>query len=79
MTPETIPSPVSELPPSALGPDGKVIPTTYEERLAWCENARATLAEIAQIPDNPSDPPDEVWMRGIDEMRPHRPLFKGCY
>jgi hypothetical protein len=23
--------------------------------------------------------PDEEWMRGIDEMRPHRPLFKGCY
>jgi hypothetical protein len=80
-TPETIRPPVGELPPSALGPDGKFIPMTDEERRAWCEAARRRLAEIAQMTDEEGEPPDamEQMMRGIDEGRPHRPLFKGMY
>jgi hypothetical protein len=81
MTPETTPPLVRELPQSALGPDGKIIPMTDEERRAWCERARATLAAIAEMPDDDDEPPDamEQMMRGIDEHRPHRPLFQGMY
>ena len=79
MTRETVPQPVGPLPPSGLGPDGKLLRMTDEEHRQYIESARRRLREIAEIPDGPNDPPDEEWMRGIDEMRPHRPLFKGCY
>jgi hypothetical protein len=77
MKPEPIRPPVGELPPSALGPDGKFLQLSEEERREHLESARRRLQEIAEIPDDPNDPPDEVWMRGIDEMRPHRPQFQG--
>ena len=67
------------LPPSCLGPDGKFKRESEEERRKHLESARRRLCEIAQIPNDSNDPPDEERMRGIDEMRPHRPLFKGCY
>ncbi|MFI5457343.1 MAG: hypothetical protein ACHRXM_18010 [Isosphaerales bacterium] len=67
------------LPPSGLGPDGKLKMETEEVRRQRLESARRRLREIAEIPDDPDDPPDEEWMRGIDEMRPHRPVFKGSY
>jgi hypothetical protein len=67
------------LPPSGLGPDGKLKVETEHERTQRLEAARRRLREVAEIPDDPDDPPDEEWMRGIDEMRPHRPVFKGCY
>ena len=69
----------SKFPPSGLGPDGKLRRMTEEEHRRYIESARRRLAEIAEIPNDPDDPPDEEWMRGIDEMRPHRPLFKGYY
>ena len=78
-TPDTIRPPVGELPPSGLGPDGKLRRMTDEEDRHYIESARRRLKEIAEIADGPNDPPDEEWMRGIDEMRPHRPLFKGYY
>jgi hypothetical protein len=64
------------IPPSCLGPDGKIRHMTNEEHRQYVESVRRRLIEIAQIPSDPNDPPDEEWMRGIDEMRPHRPLFK---
>src|SRR3954467_1862795 len=67
------------LPPSCLGPDGKIKQMTEEEHRQYIESARRRLREIALIPNGPNDPPDEEWMRGIDEMRPHRPQFKGLY
>ena len=67
------------LPPSGLGPDGRLKIETGKERRKRLESARRLLREIAEIPDEPGDPPDAEWMRGIDEMRPHRPVFKGCY
>jgi hypothetical protein len=67
------------MPPSCLGPDGKFKRENEKERRKRLESARQRLLEIAQIPDEPTDPPDEEWMRGIDEMRSHRPLFEGCY
>jgi hypothetical protein len=51
---------------------------TEDQRKQRLESARLLLREIADIPDDPDDPPDEEWMRGIDEMRPHRPVFKAC-
>jgi len=79
MKPETTLPPVGALPPSGLGPDGKLPRISAEERRKRCESARRRLAEIALIPDGPNDPPAEEWMRGIDELRPHRPVFKGMY
>jgi len=79
MTPKTLELNCQSLPPSCLGPDGKFKRETEEEHRDRLETARQRLREIAQIPNNPNDPPDEEWMRGIDEMRPHRPMFKGCY
>jgi hypothetical protein len=66
-------------PQSCLGPDGKLRREDEETRRKRLESARQRLHEIAEIPNDPNDPPDEEWMRGIDELRPHRPLFKGCY
>lgn len=37
------------------------------------------LREIAEIPNDPDDPPDEERMWAIDELLPHLPVFKGCY
>jgi hypothetical protein len=79
MKPETLSRPLGALPPSGLGPDGKLIRLSEDERRERRESARRRLAEVSQIPDDPTDPPDEEWMRGIDEMRPHRPQFKGQY
>jgi hypothetical protein len=67
------------LPPSCLGPDGKFREETEEVRRKRLESARRRLREIAEIPNGPDDPPDEDWMRAIDELRPHRPVFKGSY
>jgi hypothetical protein len=79
MQPETLELNSQPLPPSCLGPDGKLRHMSEEEHRRYIESARRRLAAIAQIPADPNDPPDEEWMRGIDEMRPHRPLFEGCY
>ncbi len=65
--------------PSRPEADEKRRVESEEERRQRLEAARRRLVEIPQIPDDPNDPPDEEWMRGIDEMRPHRPLFKECY
>ena len=67
------------LPPSCLGPDGKFRKETEEERRKRLESARLRLREIVEIPNGSDDPPDEEWMRAIDEIRPHRPVFKGSY
>ncbi len=69
MNRETIRPPTGALPPSCLGPDGKIIRLSEEERNASCEAARRRLAEIAQMPDD--DPPGafEEFMRDIDEGR----------
>jgi hypothetical protein len=67
------------LPPSCLGPDGKLRRMTDEERRQHLESVRLRLAEIEQMTDE--DPPGafEEFMRGLDEGRPHRPMFKGYY
>jgi hypothetical protein len=79
MKPEPIESMPGPLPISGLDPNGKLKLETEHERRQRLESARRRLREIVDIPDGPDDPPDEDWMRGIDELRPHRPVFKGCY
>ena len=76
---KAIESKLGPRPPSCLGPDGKFREETEEERKKLLESARRRLREIAKIPNDPNDPPDEEWMRAIDELRPHRPVFKGSY
>ena len=70
---------IGPIPMSGLGPDGKLKLESEEERRLRLESARRRLREIAEIPNGPDDPPDEEWMRAIDELRPHRPVFKGSY
>jgi hypothetical protein len=79
LKPETFTRPLAALPCSGLGLDGKLLRLSEDERRERRESARRRLEEVSQIPDDPNDPPDEEWMRGIDEMRPHRPQFKGQY
>jgi hypothetical protein len=69
---------IGPIPPSGLGPDGKLRRMTEEEHRQYVESALRRIDEIERIPDDPDDPPEEEWMRGIDELRPHRPAFKGC-
>jgi hypothetical protein len=66
------------IPVSGLDSNGKLKIETEDERGQRLESARRRLQEIADIPDEPDDPPDKEWMRGIDELCPHRPVFKGC-
>jgi hypothetical protein len=54
------------VPPSCLGPDGRFRIETEEDRRKRIESARNRLREIAEIPNDPDDPPDEEWMRAID-------------
>ena len=70
---------IGPLPPSGLGPDGKLRVMTDLEHREYIESALRRIDQIEQIPDGPDDPPEEEWMRAIDELRPHRPVFKGCY
>jgi len=71
--------PTGVFPKSCLGPDGKIRRISEEERRQRSDALRKTLDAIAHIPDD--DPPGafEEFMRGIDEGRPHRPMFKGMY
>jgi hypothetical protein len=47
---------------------------TEAERWARPEALRRGLAEMASIPDDPTEPDEEFW-RAIDEGRPERPVF----
>jgi hypothetical protein len=83
------PPPVTELrdeigliptfPPLAFDEHGRVIPLGPEERAARRDAAVRALKALRDLPDD--DPPgtEEAMMRGIDEGRPHRPLFEGMY
>ena len=59
---------------------GRLRPLTDQERRERTAALRVALDEVAGITDETDT--DEVWrdvMRGIDEARPHRPLFEGSY
>ena len=77
MTPKSPEVNRDSLPPSCLGPDGKLPRMSEEQRRLHLESVRRRLAEIDQMTDE--DPPGafEEFMRGLDEGRPHRPMFKG--
>jgi hypothetical protein len=77
MKPEQADASSRPLPPSCLGPDGKLPRMSDEERRQRLESVRRHLAEIEEMTDD--DPPGafEEFLRGLDEGRPHRPMFKG--
>ena len=77
MEPRIIDLRPGSLPTSCRGPDGKLRQMTEEEHRQYIESALRRIDEIEQIPNDPNDPPEEEWMRAIDELRPHRPVFKG--
>jgi hypothetical protein len=59
---------------------GRLLSLTDEQRRARSEALARALDQIDTITD--ATDTDEVWadvMRGIDEGRPHRPLFEGSY
>jgi hypothetical protein len=59
---------------------GRLLPLTEEELQARREAILADLDENDATTDETDT--DEVWrevMRGINESRPHRPLFEGMY
>lgn len=59
---------------------GRLRPLTDEQRRARSAELARALDDIAGMTDETDT--DEVWrdvLRGIDEGRPHRPLFEGSY
>ena len=70
---------IPSFPARALDKNGRVIPLPPEERAARRDAAIRVLKALGDLPDD--DPPgtEEAMMRGIDEGRPHRPLFEGMY
>ena len=71
--------PIPEFPPRETDPDGRLVPLPPGERQARSGAVIRALAALDAVPD--ADPPGtaEDVMRGIDEGRPHRPLFEGMY
>jgi hypothetical protein len=71
--------PIPMFSPRELDEHGRLIPLSPGERKARSEAAIRALRAIGKRPD--TDPPGtaELVMRGIDEGRPHRPLFEGMY
>ena len=71
--------PIPTFPPRGLDEHGRLIPLSLEERAARRDAAIRVLRVLADLPDD--DPPgiEGAMMRGIDEARPHRPLFEGMY
>lgn len=59
-----------------LNAEGRLMPRTDEERAADAIRIRATLARMAEIPDDPPGSDERFW-RAIDSHRPDRPLFEG--
>jgi hypothetical protein len=70
---------IGPIPRSGLGPDGKLRVMTEEEHRHYIKSALRRIDEVERVLDNPDDPPEDEWTRAIDELRPHRPVFKGCY
>lgn len=58
---------------------GRLLPLTAEERAARSEAMARVFGELIPADENETD---ERWaevFRGIDQARPHRPLFEGMY
>ncbi len=70
--------PIPVFGPARTDDRGRIV-LTDEERAARREAAIRTLRAIQRL--DRRDPPGtaERFMRGIDENRPHRPLFEGMY
>ena len=70
--------PIPVFGPVTLDEHGRIMMSEHERKARGAAAIRA-LKALAQLPD--TDPPGlkELIMRGIDEARPHRPLFEGMY
>ena len=85
--PRTQEPPAMAIAPSTVSPHrsvdtatGRLRTLTDQERRTRTEALGRALDEIAGMTDETDT--DEVWrgvLRGIDEARPHRPLFEGSY
>jgi excisionase family DNA binding protein len=66
--------------PGTVDPEtGRLRPLSPEERQARSEALARVFSELAPADETETD---EAWrevFRGIDEGRPHRPLFEGMY
>ncbi len=80
-TPRSVPlPPADDLPNSAVDASGRLLPVTPEEQRARARTLAEALGEMEAVAGEGDD--DATWadvFRGIDEARPHRPLFEGSY
>jgi hypothetical protein len=74
-------APIQAPPHSDVDPaTGRLRPLSDEQRRARTEALNRALDALADLTD--ATDTDATWrevMRGIDESRPHRPLFEGSY
>jgi hypothetical protein len=72
--------PIPIFPPRAFDEHGRLIPLSDAERAARrsaAQRIRAVISRLTDVIDT-----EEAWRefyRGIDDQRPHRPLFEGMY
>lgn len=71
--------PIPMFPPRVLDGHGRLLPVAPEERAARRDAAIRVLKALRDLPDDDPQGIEEAMMRGIDEGRPHRPLFEGMY
>ncbi len=80
-TTRSAPLPPAEDPPdSAVDASGRLLPISLEEQRARARALAEALGEMEAVAGEGDD--DATWadvFRGIDEARPHRPLFEGSY
>ena len=65
-------------PPIRFDDQDHAVEPTEADCWARSEAFSRCLAEMASIPDDPTEPDEEFW-RAIDEGRPERPLFRRYY
>ena len=74
-------APATNVPQATVDPStGRLLPLSDDERRARSKALNRALDEMATMTD--ATDTDEMWaevFRGIDENRPHRPLFEGQY
>jgi hypothetical protein len=71
---------VLPLDPRPIDENGRLLPISEEERKARSERLQAMLKELETMRGQTDT--EDRWrevMRGIDQGRPERPLFKGQY
>ncbi len=71
---------IPKFPPLAVDERGRIIPLSEEERSARLEAGRRAIDAIGRLGGTGDTPgAADLVLRGIDEGRPHRPLFEGLF